>query len=252
MAGHSKFANIKHRKAAVDAKRGKVWTKLSKAITVAAKMGGGDSDANPRLRLAISDAKAVSMPKDNIERAVKKGTGELESDNLEEIIYEGYGPGGVAVMADALTDNRNRTAPELRKVFELNGGSLGSTNCVAYMFERKGVFLVATNKVSEEQIMELALEAGADDIERSDDVWEIVSSPEAYSDVAAALEAAEIAVESQELTRISQHSAEVEDLDTARKVLKLMEALDDHDDIQNVSSNYDISDELIAQIEAEE
>ena len=251
MAGHSKFANIKHRKAAVDAKRGKVWTKISKAITVAARMGGGDPDANPRLRLAISDAKAVSMPKDNIERAVKKGTGDLESDNLEEVIYEGYGPGGVAVMADALTDNRNRTAPELRKVFEINGGSLGSTNCVAYMFERKGVFLVPADKIGEDQIMELALEAGADDVQRSDDGWEIVCSPEAYSDVAAALEAAEVTPTSQELTRISQHSAEVEDLETARKVLKLMEALDDHDDIQNVSSNFDIPDELMAQLEEE-
>ena len=252
MAGHSKYANIKHRKAAVDAKRGKVWTKLSKAITVAARMGGGDPDANPRLRLAVSDAKAVSMPKDNIERAIKKGTGELESDNLEEVIYEGYGAGGVAIMADALTDNRNRTAPELRKLFEVNGGSLGSTNCVAYMFERKGIFVVDAEKIGEEQIMELALEAGADDVDRSGEVWEIVCSPEAYSDVAAALENAEITPESQELTRISQHSAAVEDIDTARKVLRLMEALDDHDDIQNVSSNVDIPDELMEQLEAEQ
>ena len=251
MAGHSKYANIKHRKAAVDAKRGKVWTKLSKAITVAARMGGGDPDANPRLRLDISDAKAVSMPKDNIERAVKKGPGELESDNLEEVIYEGYGPGGVAVMADALTDNRNRTAPELRKLFEINGGSLGSTNCVGYMFDRKGVFVVSAEKIGEDQIMELALEAGADDVENSGDVWEIVCTADAYGDIAAALEAAEVTPESQELTRISQHSAAVEDLDTARKVLKLMEALDDHDDIQNVSSNYDISDELMEQLEVE-
>ena len=251
MAGHSKYANIKHRKAAVDAKRGKVWTKLSKAITVAAKMGGGDPDGNPRLRLAISDAKAMSMPKDNIERALKKGTGELESENLEEVIYEGYGPGGVAVMADALTDNRNRTAPELRKLFEINGGSLGSTNCVAYMFDRKGIFLVVADKVGEDQIMELALEAGAEDVERVDDMWQITSSPEAYTDVASALEAAEIPTESQELTRISQHSAAVEDLETARKVLKMMEALDDHDDIQSVSSNYDIPDELMAQLEEE-
>ena len=251
MAGHSKFANIKHRKAAVDAKRGKAWTKCSRAITVAAKMGGGDADANPRLRLAISDAKALSMPKDTIERAIKKGTGELESENLEEIIYEGYGPGGVAVMADALTDNRNRTAPEMRKLFEIHGGSLGSTNCVGYLFERKGVFLVAVDKVSEERIMELALEAGADDVARSDDLWEIVCPPEAYNDMATALESAEIPTESQELTRIAQHTAAVDDLETARKVLKMMEALDDHDDVQSVSSNYEISDDLLAQLEAE-
>jgi len=251
MAGHSHSANIKHRKAAVDARRGKLWSKLSKAIIVAAKMGGGDPDANPRLRLAVSDAKAVSMPKDNIERAIKKGTGELESENLEEVLYEGYGPGGVAVMCDALTDNRNRTAPELRKLFEVHGGSLGSTNCVAYMFDRKGVFLVSTDKIGEEQIMELALEAGAEDVQRVDDVWEIICPPEAYSDMATALEEAEIPTESQELTRISQHAAEVDDLETARKVLKLMEALDDHDDIQYVSSNYNIPDELMAQLDGE-
>ncbi len=251
MAGHSKYANIKHRKAAVDAKRGKVWTKLSKAITVAAKMGGGDPDANPRLRLAVSDAKAVSMPKDNIERAIKKGTGELESDNLEEVIYEGYGAGGVAVMCDALTDNRNRTAPELRKIFEVNGGSLGSTNCVGYMFDRKGVFLLAADKIGEEQIMELALEAGAEDIQRVEDMWEVTCPPEAYGDLAAALEDAEITTDSQELTRISQHSTAVEDIDTARRVLKLIEALDDHDDIQNVSSNFDIPDEMMAELETE-
>lgn len=251
MAGHSHWAGIKHKKAAVDAKRGKIWSKCSKAIIVAAKMGGGDPDTNPRLRLAISDAKAARMPKDNIERAIKKGTGDLEGENLEEVLYEGYGPGGVAVMCDILTDNRNRTAPELRKVFELNGGNLGSTNCVAYMFDRKGLFRVPADKVDEDTLMELALEAGAEDVTRDDDTFEIICDPEVYSDVATGLEEAEIEVDSQEITRISQHTVDVEDAATARKVLSLMEALDDHDDVQNVSSNFNIPDEAMAELEAE-
>ncbi|HZN32564.1 MAG TPA: YebC/PmpR family DNA-binding transcriptional regulator, partial [Pirellulaceae bacterium] len=158
MAGHSPWANIKHRKAAVDKKRAKLWTKLSKAIIVAAQMGGGDPDSNLRLRYAIADAKAVSMPKDNIERAIKRGTGELEGGKVEEVLYEGYGPGGAAILCEIMTDNRNRTAPEIRKVFETHDGKLGATNCVAWMFERKGVFLIAADKVSEEKLMEVVLE----------------------------------------------------------------------------------------------
>lgn len=250
MAGHSHSANIKHRKERVDAKRGKIWTKCAKAIIVAAKLGGGDTDTNPRLRLAIADAKAARMPKETIERAIKKGTGELAGENLEEILYEGYGPAGVAVMVEVLTDKRTRTAPELRKLFELGGGNLGSTNCVGYMFERKGMFHIAADKVSEDALMELALEAGADDVTRDGDYFQIFTSPEIYSDFAAKLEVANIEVESQKLTRISQHTVAIDDLETAQKVVKFLEMLDDHDDVQSVSSNESIADEVMAQISA--
>lgn len=245
MAGHSHSSNIKHRKAAVDAKRGKAWTRCAKAIIVAAKLGGADTDTNPRLRLAISDAKAARMPKDTIERAIKKGTGELAADNLEEIIYEGYGPGGVAVICEVLTDKRTRTAPELRKLFEINGGNLGSTNCVAYMFERKGMFHIAADKVNEDALMELALDAGADDVTRAGDHFQILTSPEVYSEVASKLESAGIEVDSQKLTRIAQHNVEVNDAETAQKVIKFLDALDDHDDVQSVSSNEIIADEVM-------
>jgi len=250
MAGHSHWAGIKHKKAAIDNKRGKLWSKLSKAIIVAAKTGGGDLDTNIRLRTAINDAKAVSMPKDNIERALKKGTGELDGGNLEEVIYEGYGAGGVAVMCEAMTDNRNRTAPELRKIFEVNGGKLGETNCVAWMFDRKALFLIAADKATEEQLMEVALEAGADDVKLSGDTFELTCAPELYSDVLAALEKASIEPDSNELTRIPKDTIEL-DVDTGRKVLKLMETLDDHDDMQNVSANFDIPEEAMAELEKE-
>ena len=185
MAGHSHWAGIKHKKALVDNKRGKLWSKLSKAIIVAAKSGGGDPDTNIRLRTAIADAKAVSMPKDNIERALKKGSGELDGGNLEEIIYEGYGPAGVAVMCDIMTDNRNRTAPEVRKLFEVNGGKLGETNCVAWMFERKGLIVILADKVEEESLMEVAMEAGAADIKREGNSFEVTCEVEAFADVTA-------------------------------------------------------------------
>jgi YebC/PmpR family DNA-binding regulatory protein len=247
MAGHSHWAGIKHKKALIDNKRGKLWSKLAKAIIVAAKMGGGDPDSNIRLRTAIADAKAVSLPKDNIERAIKKGTGELDGGNVEEVIYEGYGPGGVAVMCDIMTDNRNRTAPEIRKLFEVHGGKLGATNCVAWMFDRKGLFVVPADQVQEEKLMEAALEAGADDVQRSGDKFEVTCDPDAYSNVAEALEAAGIAAETNEITRIPSNTVDL-DTDTARKVLKLMEALDEHDDVQNVSSNFNIPDDALAEI----
>ena len=247
MAGHSHWAGIKHKKALIDNKRGKLWSKLAKAIIVAAKMGGGDPDSNIRLRTAIADAKAVSLPKDNIERAIKKGTGELDGGNVEEVIYEGYGPGGVAVMCDIMTDNRNRTAPEIRKLFEVHGGKLGATNCVAWMFDRKGLFVVPADQVQEEKLMEAALEAGADDVQRSGDKFEVTCDPDAYSNVAEALEAAGIAVETNEITRIPSNTVDL-DTDTARKVLKLMEALDEHDDVQNVSSNFNIPNDALAEI----
>jgi YebC/PmpR family DNA-binding regulatory protein len=247
MAGHSHWAGIKHKKALVDSKRGKLWSKLSKAIIVAAKTGGGDPDTNIRLRTAISDAKAVSMPKDNIERAVKKGTGELDGGNLEEVIYEGYAPGGVAVMCDIMTDNRNRTAPEIRKIFEIHDGKLGSSNCVAYLFDRKGLFVIAVDKVDEERLMEAALEAGADDVRREGDSFEVTCAPEAYSSVSDALESGGIEIVAKEITQIPQNTVAL-DVPTARKVLKLLETLDDHDDVQNVSANFEIPDEAMAEM----
>lgn len=251
MSGHSHWAGIKHKKALVDNKRGKLWSKLSKAIIIAAKMGGGDPEMNIRLRTAIADAKAVSMPKDNITRAVKKGTGELAGGNFEEVLYEGYAAGGVAVMCDILTDNRNRTAPEVRKLFDVHDGKLGSTNCVAWMFERKGLFLVPAAGVNEESLMEIALEAGADDIKRDNDMFEILCDPDSYSNVSEALETASITVDTKEITRIPQNTVDL-DVATARKVLKLLGELDDHDDVQNVSANFNIPDDAMAQLEAEE
>jgi YebC/PmpR family DNA-binding regulatory protein len=250
MAGHSPWANIKHRKAAVDAKRGKLWTKLSKAIIVAAKMGGADPEANLRLRYAINDAKAVSMPKDNIERAIKRGTGELDGGEVEEVVYEGYGPGGAAILCDILTDNRNRTAPEIRKVFDTHGGKLGATNCVAWMFERKGLFLIAASKVDEEKLMEVVLEAGADDLKLDGDTFHVTSPPDAFNTVADALVAAGIEPDSKQLTRIPANTIEIRDVATAKSVLALMDALDDHDDVQNVSANFTIPDEAMAAIGA--
>jgi YebC/PmpR family DNA-binding regulatory protein len=248
MAGHSHWAGIKHKKALVDNKRGKLWSKLSKAIIIAAKMGGSDTDTNIRLRTAIADAKAVSMPKDNIARAVKKGTGELDGGNVEEIIYEGYGPGGVAIMLDVFTDNRNRTAPELRKLFETHDGKLGPTNCVAYLFERKGMFLVSTESVEEDALMEVSLEAGADDLKREGDTFEVLCEPESFSAVGEALDKADITLLGKQVARIPSNTVDL-DVDTARKVLKLVELLDDHDDVQNVSANFNLPAEALAELD---
>jgi YebC/PmpR family DNA-binding regulatory protein len=247
MAGHSKWANIKHRKSAVDAKRSKAWSKLSKAIIVAVKMGGPDPDGNSRLRTAIADAKAVSMPKDNIKRAIKKASGESDGTVYEELVYEGYGVEGVAIMCDALTDNRNRTAPELKKIFENNGGNMGTTGCVSFMFDRKGLFIVDAEKISEEALMELAMEAGAEDIAGGDGQFEVTCDPDVFSDVSEAFEAAELECVSQQVTRIPQNTVDL-DADAAKQVLKLMDELDDHDDLQKVSANFNISDEVMAQI----
>jgi YebC/PmpR family DNA-binding regulatory protein len=250
MAGHSHWAGIKHKKALIDNKRGKLWSKLSKAIIVAAKIGGGDQSMNVRLRTAVLDAKAVSMPKDNIDRAIKKGTGELDGGNVDEIIYEGYGPGGAAVMCDIMTDNRNRTAPELRKVFEVNGGKLGGANCVGWMFERKALFVFSADKVDADKLMEVALEAGADDVQQAGDKWEVTCNPDSYSQVADALTAAGLEPETKELTRIPTTTVEL-NAEDARRMLKLMEALDDHDDVQNVSSNFNIPDEVMTELSAD-
>ena len=248
MAGHSHWAGIKHKKALIDNKRGKLWGKLSKAIIVAAKMGGGDPDQNPRLRLAISDAKSGRMPKDTIERAIKKGSGELEGGNFEEIVYEGYGAGGVAVYCDILTDNRNRTAPEIRKIFELGDGKLGATGCVAWMFERKGLFLISKENSDEDTLMEIALETEADDVQTTEDKFEIKCDVDTYGDVADALQQAGIEIDMQQLTRIPSTTIDL-DATMAKKVLRLMEKLDDHDDVQSVSSNFNISDEVMTLLE---
>jgi len=249
MAGHSHWANISRKKAVIDAKRGKLWSKLAKAIIVAAKHGGGDPDANLKLRYAIDAAKAVSMPKDNILRSIKTGTGDLKGGNLEESMYEGYAAGGVAVMCEILTDNKNRTAPEIRKIFELCDGKLGGTGCVAYLFERKGLVRLPQAACDEDRIMEVALEAGAEDVKAADERWEIICDPAVITNVVAALETASLSPESSELIRIPTNTVVVEDLNTARKVIALLERLDDHDDVQSVAANLSIPDEALAQMQ---
>ncbi|MDM4016582.1 YebC/PmpR family DNA-binding transcriptional regulator [Roseiconus lacunae] len=247
MAGHSKWANIQHRKGRVDAARGKLWSKLSKGIIIAAQSGGGDPSSNFKLRKAIDDAKAVSMPKDNIERAIKRGTGELDGGRVEEVVYEGYGPGGVAIMCESLTDNRNRTAPELRSLFSKLGGELGKTGCVSYLFDRKGLFVFDAESVDEEQVTEIALENGGEDVEATDDgKLQVTSQPDDYQTLAEAFEAAEIVPELKEVTLIPQTTVEV-DAETGKKAMRLLEQLDDHDDIQNVSTNLNITDDLLTE-----
>jgi len=249
MAGHSHWANIAHKKGLIDAKRGKLWSKLAKALMVAAKHGGGDPDSNLRLRYAIIDARAGNMPKDTIDRAIKKGTGELEGVNFEEVLYEGYGPNGVAVLCDILTDNRNRTAGEIRKIFEMAGGKLGATGCVAWMFDRKGLLSIAADQADEDSLMELALEAGAEDVRREGDSFEVICAPEVFTTVCDAVEKAGLKTEVQKITRIPKDTVEL-DAASARSVLKLMDALDDHDDVQNVAANFNIPDEAMAAIES--
>lgn len=249
MAGHSHWANIAHKKGLIDAKRGKLWSKLAKGIMVAAKAGGGDPTQNLRLRYAIIDAKAGNMPRDTIDRAVKKGTGELEGVNFEEILYEGYGPGGVAVLCDILTDNRNRTAGEVRKIFELAGGNLGATGCVAWMFDRKGVISISADQTEEESLMELALEAGAEDVRREGDNFEIICDPNAFTSVADAVEKAGLKSEVSHITRIPKDTVDL-DASMAQRVLKLMDVLDDHDDVQRVAANFNIPDDAMAALES--
>lgn len=248
MAGHSHWANISRKKSVIDAKRGKLWSKLAKAIIVAAKHGGPDPDANLRLRYAIDAAKAVSMPKDNIQRAIRTGTGELKGGNLEESIYEGYAAGGVAVMCEILTDNKNRTAPEVRKIFEVCDGKLGSTGCVAYLFQRVGVVRVPQASCGEDQLMELTLEAGASDVKLVGDRWEVTCEPQSMAAVVDAVQKGGLQVESNEIMRVPTNTVDVDDVDTARKVLNLLERLDDHDDVQSVAANFNIPDEAMAQL----
>lgn len=248
MAGHSHWAGIKHKKAANDAKRGKIWSKVAKLIMVAAKNGGGDPATNLSLRYAIDKGKQANMPKDTIEKAIKKGTGELGAIEFEEVVYEGYAPGGVAIMVDALTDNRNRTAPEIRKLFDKRGGSMGTSGCVSYMFSKKGVIIIAIDKVDEDTLMELALGNGADDMETGDEFYEINCSPEAYDDLKAAIDEAGIEVESAEVAMLPETTVEITDPEAARKILNMIEGFEENDDVQNVYSNFDIPDEVMAQI----
>lgn len=249
MSGHSKWSSIKHKKAVKDARRGKLFTKLIRELTVAARMGGGDPSSNPRLRTAVLAARAASMPSENIERAIKKGTGELEGTAYEEVRFEGYGPGGVAIMVHALTDNRNRTVAELRHVFGKWGGSLGESGCVAWMFSKRGVITVEKAAATEEQVMEAVLEAGADDVSDAGEMWEVVCPPERLEGVKEALDRAGIAVNSAEVTMVPQSTVSVTGKEAAQ-VLKLLEALEDHDDVQNVSANVDIAQEELDRLSA--
>ena len=245
MSGHSKWATIKHKKAAVDARRGKVFTKLIRELTSAARMGGGDADSNPRLRTAVAAAKTANMPSDTIQRAIKKGTGELPGEVYEEITYEGYGAGGVAILVDVLTDNKNRTVAEIRHLFAKHGGNLGETGCVAWMFARKGVITLNTNQLDEDTLLELVLEAGGDDIKTEADVYEIVTAPEAFEDVRSTLEQKGLTLDIAEITMMPQNTVPVEGKQ-AEQVLRLMEALDDQDDVRKAHANFDISDEVMA------
>jgi len=236
MAGHSHSANIAHRKGAVDAKRGKLFSKLCRAIYVAAKNGGGDPDANLKLRYAIDKARSYSCPKENIERSIKKGTGELGAESYEEVVYEGYGPGGVAVLCEVLTDNRNRTAGELRRAFEICGGNLGASGCVSYLFSYKGLFLVDPKTIAEDRLMEVALEAGADNLELLDGYYEVTCDPKLFESVRKALEANRVATESAETSYIPTTTVDL-DVENGKKMLKLRDILDENEDVQNVYAN---------------
>jgi YebC/PmpR family DNA-binding regulatory protein len=244
MSGHSKWSSIKHKKGAADAKRGKIFTKLIKEITVAARMGGGDPDGNPRLRAAIAAAKAENMPKENIERGIKKGTGELEGVNYEETNYEGYGPGGVAVLVDCLTDNKNRTVADVKHVFERNGGNLGEPGCVAWIFEKKGLIVIERDKVDEEQLFELAIDSGAEDVNDEEDQFEVIANTSDFEAVKKALEDAGIPYTLAEVTMIPKNTVELEGK-KAQQMLNLMEALEDNDDISHVYANFDIADDVL-------
>ena len=247
MSGHSKWSSIKHKKGAADAKRGKIFTKIIKEITVATRIGGGDPDGNPRLRTAIMGAKSKNMPVDNITRAIKKGTGELEGIQYEEHTYEGYGPGGAAIFLEAMTDNKNRTVSEIRAALGKAGGNLGENGCVGWMFEKKGLITVKAEAKSEDELMELAIDAGADDLQTVDEQYEITTAVESFEAVRKALEDAGVAMELAEITRIPQNTVSIDEK-KGKALLKLMDILDDHDDIQKAYSNFDISDDVMANI----
>ena len=246
MSGHSKWHSIKHKKGALDAKRGRMFTKLIKEITIAARIGGGDQEGNPRLRKAVLDAKGVNMPADNIKRAIQKGTGELEGGQLEEIMYEGYAPGGVAMLVEVVTDNRNRTVSEIRHVFSKNGGNMGESGSVGWMFSKKGYIAIEKSKADEETLMTLAIEAGADDFQSDESMYEIYASLENFESVQNAIKAKNIEMVTAEISMIPQNYIKVEGK-TAQQVVKLMEAFEEHDDVQHVYANFDIEESELAE-----
>jgi YebC/PmpR family DNA-binding regulatory protein len=249
MSGHSKWATIKRKKGALDAKRGQIFTKAIKEITIAARSGGGDPDGNPRLRTAINAAKAVNMPADNIKRAIQKGTGELPGVSFEEHTYEGYGPGGVALLLEVMTDNKNRTTAELRHLMTKHGGRMGEAGCVAHKFDRKGLITVEKSKVEEDRLIELVLDAGADDVSSEEpDVFEVYTAPSAFYAVQKALDAAQIPITSAELSRIPQLAVPISSEKEAEQILRIMEVLEDHDDVQKVWSDFDIPAELMEKL----
>ena len=245
MAGHSKWAQIKRKKAVTDARRGKLWSKLLKEVSVAARIGGEDPAGNARLRTAIQDARAANVPNDNIDRAVKRGSGQLDGVTYEEVVYEGYGAGGVAVLIETLTDNRNRTVSDVRHLFSKHGGNLGENGCVNWMFDKRGYFAIASSEMAEEEFMELALELGAEDISIEDEIFEIYSKPEEYAAMREALEERGVRLEAGELAMLPQSTVKLEAGD-AGKVLRLVDALEDHDDIQHVWSNLEVDEEVLA------
>lgn len=248
MSGHSKWASIKHKKAVVDAKRGKAFTKLIKEITVAAKMGGGDIEGNPRLRTAVQAAKDANMPADNMKKAIQKGTGELPGTTYEEVIYEGYGVGGVAVLVTVLTDNKNRTVSELRHSFSKNGGNMGEAGCVAWMFTKKGLLMLDEKSIDEDKLIDLVLEAGAEDINRSEGQYEVTMPPESLEDIKTLLKDNNLETTFAEITMIPQSTVKLGEKE-AQPMLKLMEVLEDHDDVQDVYANFDIPKEVMETIE---
>lgn len=247
MSGHSKWSTIKHKKAAQDAKRGAMFTKVIKELTVSARLGGGDAEMNPRLRTTILKAKAINMPQDTIQRAIMKGTGELPGVNYEEITYEGYGPGGVAMIATVLTDNRNRTVAEIRKIFSKNGGNLGETGCVAWMFQKKGLIVVDKEKIDEDELLAIALEAGAEDVRPVDAIFEVITDTDGFEAVKQEITDKGIEPASAEISLIPQNTVRLEG-NQARQLLKLMDELEEHDDVQNVYANFDIPEEVLAEV----
>ena len=248
MSGHSKWANIKHKKGATDARRGKIFTRLIKEITVAARMGGGDPDGNPRLRSAIAGARSENMPKDNITRAIKKGTGELEGEVYDEILYEGYGPGGIAVLVECMTDNRNRTVAEIRHAFAKSNGNLGESGCVAYMFDKKGVIYVDQSTTTEEELMDLAIEAGADDVEEDGDQFQVMTAADDFDEVREGLEKAGVNIAEASLSMVPQNTIAVTEEKQAKSLIRLLQTLEDNEDVQNVHANCDIDDKLMEEL----
>ncbi|MBM4145312.1 MAG: YebC/PmpR family DNA-binding transcriptional regulator [Nitrospira sp.] len=250
MSGHSKWASIKHKKASTDAKRGKIFTKIVKEISIAARIGGGDHAANPRLRAAVDKAKEVNMPADNIKRAIMKGTGDLPGVSYEEYLYEGYGPGGAAILIEVLTDNKNRTSPEIRHILTKNNGNMGEAGCVGWMFEKKGYILIEKTKIDEDTLMSIALDAGAEDMKNDpkEDNYEIITMPEHMVKVKTAIETASIPVSLAEITMLPKNYAPVDEKQ-AEQMIRLIEALEDNEDVQNVYTNFDAPEEVIAKVE---